>query len=200
MLRSARTTFQATARPQGLLEEIDADDFLVVYRGRGDNDEPSPVPEVVAGSQRLALFAVTVGGAPSRRVAELFAADRLAEGYLLDQVASAAADALSSAAAERFAAAIAIPGLVVLPYSPGYCGWAVSGQHALFDRLKPVEIGVTVNLSGLMHPIKSASGVLVAAAADDHDFEPAFACCAACRTLECRDRIARLRRSSGVVL
>ena len=52
----------------------------------------------------------------------------------------------------------------VLPYSPGYCGWHVSGQRKLFDFLRPEEIGMTLNASCLMQPLKSVSGVLVAGA------------------------------------
>jgi hypothetical protein len=191
-LASARTAFLETAAPRGVFKEIDADEFEAVYRGRGDNDEPSPVQEVAAGSQFLALFAVTLGEAVSSRIRDLFAARELAEGYLLDQIASFTADALAQASARRFEAAVGAPGLAVLPYSPGYCGWAVSGQHALFGRLRPDEIGITVNDSALMQPVKSVSGVLIAAPVAVHTFEPRFACCAACTTMECSERIASL--------
>ena len=46
-------------------------------------------------------------------------------------------------------------------FSPGYCGWHVSGQQQLF-RLFGVErpCGVSLTESSLMLPIKSVSGVI----------------------------------------
>jgi hypothetical protein len=82
----------------------------------------------------------------------------------------------------------------VLPYSPGYCGWNVTGQRALFAHLDPHELGITLNESCLMHPVKLVSGVLVLAPIEAHDFNPAFPCCATCITLDCQERAATLER------
>ena len=79
----------------------------------------------------------------------------------------------------------------MLPYSPGYCGWHVSGQGRLFGALCPEEIGIRLNASFLMQPLKSVSGVLVAGAPEIHDFDDDFDFCAECTTRECRVRIAR---------
>jgi cobalamin-dependent methionine synthase I len=144
----------------------------------------------------LALFAVTLGEGISNHIDSLFASGELAEGYILDQVASFAADELAQIAGRRFEADRGVDDQRVLPYSPGYCGWHVSGQRALFDHLQPEEIGITINDSCLMHPIKSVSGVLVLAPIEAHSFSPAFPCCATCTTLECQDRIASLRSQS----
>jgi hypothetical protein len=192
-LARARSAFVATASPRGVFEEIDGAEFHAVYGGGGCSLDPSPVTLVVDRAERIALFAVTLAASVSRRIRQYFAARELAEGYLLDQIASFAADALASKAARRFAADLSADHLAVLPYSPGYCGWSVSGQHPLFERLRPAEIGVTVNDSGLMQPIKSVSGVLVAAPPAAHAFEPAFPCCADCAIRDCRLRIERLR-------
>jgi hypothetical protein len=83
----------------------------------------------------------------------------------------------------------------VLTYSPGYCGWHVSGQRALFRVLRPEEIGVTLNESCLMQPLKSVSGVMVAGAAAVHRFRPTYDFCDACATHECRTRMASVLRS-----
>jgi hypothetical protein len=73
----------------------------------------------------------------------------------------------------------------------------VSGQEALFARLRPDEIGISLNDSCLMHPIKSVSGVLVLAPPEAHDFSPAFPCCTNCTTLDCQERVASLLSRSG---
>jgi len=130
----------------------------------------------------------------SNRITGLFDAGELAEGYILDQVASFAADELAQVAARRFQTeSETTPGTAVLPYSPGYCGWNVTGQRALFAHLEPDELAITLNDSCLMHPIKSVSGVLVLAPIEAHDFNPAFPCCVTCTTLDCQERAAAVR-------
>ena len=122
---------------------------------------------------------------------------------MLDAAASAAADMASDLAAERWeyeqghSDKLMRPS--VLAYSPGYCGWHVSGQRKLFERLRPEEIGITLNASFLMSPLKSVSGALVCAEPEAHSlafesegFEERFECCDACRDRSCRERISRL--------
>jgi hypothetical protein len=116
---------------------------------------------------------------------------------MLDGVASAGAEHLSSVMAKRYEEIVisALKGhstARVLPYSPGYCGWHISGQRRLFAALKPQTIGITLNSSCLMQPLKSVSGVLVAASPEDHDIEPAYSFCVDCTTQECRDRARSL--------
>ena len=191
----SREVFVQSARPRGLYHSITVDDFDEVYRGAGDNNEDTPLEKVVDDAESLALFAVTLGEEISGRISDLFDAGELAEGYILDQVASFAADELAAIAGRRFQTDSPHEGSVVLPYSPGYCGWHVSGQRALFARLRPDEIGIALNDSCLMHPIKSVSGVLVIAPVEAHEFSPAFPCCATCTTLACQERIASLRNT-----
>jgi hypothetical protein len=103
-------------------------------------------------------------------------------------VASAAADGLAERLAARFAGDD--DGSRALAYSPGYCGWHVSGQGRLFARLRPEEIGVTLNASFLMQPLKSISGVLVRGPGRIHRFAPDYPFCADCAGQPCRARIA----------
>ena len=183
------------AQPRGLYQSLAVADFDQIYPGRGDNDDDTPLEHVVDEVVSLALFAVTLGDQISERISALFDTGELAEGYILDQVASFAADELADVAARRFQTRSERSDLAVLPYSPGYCGWHVSGQEALFARLRPDEIGIFLNDSCLMHPTKSVSGVLVMAPVEAHEFSPAFPCCATCTTLACQERAASLRNT-----
>lgn len=45
-------------------------------------------------------------------------------------------------------------------YSPGYCGWSVREQHALWSFLPPDYCGITLTDSACMQPIKSVSGII----------------------------------------
>ena len=68
----------------------------------------------------------------------------------------------------------AATGIGVLRYSPGYCGWHISGQRRLFAHLRPERIGITLHDSYLMEPLKSVSGVLIAGAKEIHAFADTY--------------------------
>jgi len=137
------------------------------------------------------LFTATVGGRVTAAIRGLFERNEPALAAMLDSAASAAADRLAELLGLRVLAG-AGNGRRVLAYSPGYCGWHVSGQRALFAALGPEEIGVTLNASFLMEPLKSVSGVLVSAVPEVHRFAAAYPFCADCRDQPCRARMASL--------
>ncbi len=83
-------------------------------------------------------------------------------------------------------------GPLVLTYSPGYCGWHITGQRALFARLKPEEIGMKLTASCLMRPLKSVSGVVLAGERAAHAFDDTYPFCDECAGRPCRARIASL--------
>jgi hypothetical protein len=180
------------AEPVAVLEELSPGAFAAIYRGEGRNADRTPLDEVYPRAAGLWLFAGTVGETLSTEIQRLFDANDLAAAVMLDAAASEAAElmvglleqGLAARASERSRTA-------VLAYSPGYCGWHVSGQRALFAALAPEEIGITLNPSCLMHPLKSVSGVLVAGHPDIHDFDDDFPFCSECSTRDCRARIAR---------
>jgi hypothetical protein len=195
IVESAEDVYLETAEPRALMADISQEAFAGVYRGEGRNAPVTPIEAVVLRADALALFAATVGARVTDRIRDLLAHDEPALAVMLDAVASAAADRLTRLLADRFddaADRASRGGVVTLGYSPGYCGWHVSGQGALFAYLGPDAIGVTLNESSLMHPLKSVSGVLAAGPADIHRFTPAWAFCADCRNRTCLVRMKQL--------
>lgn len=193
LVDSALLRLGELARPHSVVATVSTADFRAVFAGDGDNDAATPLAEIYPKAERLALFAATLGEALSGEITRLFGAGDLAEAVMLDAAASAAAERLVELLERRFAntAGDSSPS-AVLAYSPGYCGWHVSGQRALFRVLDPVETGIVLNDSCLMRPLKSVSGVLVAGRPEIHDFDDTFHCCSTCTTRECRDRIDRI--------
>ena len=188
------------SEPIGVFDEVSADEFAVIFRGEGCNAPESPLAGIFPKADALAIFAVTLGPEPSERIHELCHEHELAVAYLLDALASAAADRLADRIADRYLVSLRQRGSLaqetsVLAYSPGYCGWHVSGQGRLFERLRPAEVGITLSESFLMAPLKSVSGVLVAGPPPIHEFRPDFPFCSSCATRECRTRLAALRAS-----
>lgn len=186
-----------TVAPAGVVGEIPGDGFAAVYGGEGKNAPETPVVAIAPRAEHLALFAVTLGEPLSRAVAECFAGADFALGYTLDAMASVAADAAAGLAERRYAQALRGRGWAttdgaVLRYSPGYCGWDITGQRRLFAALRPEPIGLTLTDSCLMQPLKSVSGVLIAGPRAIHRFPPTFDFCARCAERTCRDRLAAL--------
>ena len=173
------------------MADISQEAFTGVFRGEGRNASATPIEAVVSRADALAVFVATVGASVTDRIRTLFAQNEPAIAVMLDAIASAAADRLTHLLAVRHAAAVNDAdnrdGLA-LGYSPGYCGWHLSGQRALFACLQPEAIGVTLNASCLMDPLKSVSGVLAAGPADIHRFAPGYEFCADCRTRTCLGR------------
>jgi hypothetical protein len=193
LVESATDEFERLAEPRGLVDTVSAEEFAVIYAGEGRNDQETPLEQIYPRADSLALFAATLGEQVSTRIAALFAAGDMAHGFVLDAVASVSADLLSDRLAGRFRERVSGEGTAVLGYSPGYCGWHISAQRKLFERLGPEEIGIRLNDSCLMQPLKSVSGVLVAGAGPIHRFRPEFSCCSECITRQCLPRMRSVR-------
>jgi hypothetical protein len=190
------------AAPAAVVREVSLLEFPKVFAGEWLNETPNPLEAVFSGAERLALFAVTLGQPVCAEIDRLFSINDFALGCLLDTAASLAADraaAWVSAECCRWwtgtasgpgpgRAAARKKGLRCLRYSPGYCGWHLSGQKKLLAHLRPGRIGVSLGETWLMTPIKSISGVVAAAPASRHAVEPGFAFCAACKAKSCCSR------------
>ena len=204
LLDEALVQLEELAEPVGLTREVTVDAFARIYQGEGHNEESSPLADIYPRAERLALFAVTLGAVVCQRITSLFDARDFALASMLDAAASEAADRAAEAVEKiAFAAAGAAAGNVAgdrgngddgsrsiaLRYSPGYCGWHVSGQKALFANLGPEEIDITLRESFLMEPLKSVSGVIVAGPVSIHEFADDYYFCDACADHGCRARL-----------
>jgi hypothetical protein len=189
--------YRRLARPAGLLGEISREAFAAVYTGEGRNERETPLDLIYPQGEHLALFAVTVGAPVSEEITRLFDAGEPALGAMLDVVASEATEAAANDLADHYRNRLRQRGrlgraIVTLPFSPGYCGWHVSGQRRLFAALDPGEVGITLSDSFLMCPLKSISGVIVAGPQEIFTFDPTFFFCDTCRTRTCEERLGRL--------
>lgn len=186
--------FIADAAPRGLIDEIDGVTFDAMVQGSGCLDEESPVREVFERAERRFLFAATVGARIVGKIGDAFRGDDAPFGWMLDIVVSAgverAADAVEALVAKEVGAID--PGLRALRYSPGYCGWHLSGQRPLFGRLRPDEIGIALTESFIMDPVKSVSGVIVVASPEAHLVDNSAPCCARCRDKSCEERMRKM--------
>jgi len=197
----AISLYESLTQPKGIIADVSLSDFGEIFHGEGRNDLPAPLQGIVKKADGLALFAATLGDPVSAKIQELFKENDPATGCMLDGIASERAETAADLLAEAFLNSLlehgtAASGTRVLPYSPGYCGWHITGQRKLFSFLNPEQIDISLNASCLMSPIKSVSGVLVAGPPEIHDFENDFDFCFDCADWECRSRIASLFQPS----
>jgi hypothetical protein len=198
LIEGALTDYLRVAQPRALLLEVSAADFDKIYAGEGDNESFTPVAEIYPQAERLALFALTIGEEISARIEWLFGQNDFAQGSMLDSVASAGADQVADLV-ERYylERVVGSDSPVALRFSPGYCGWHVSGQRRLFAALQPDSIGLTLRASHLMEPLKSISGVIIVGQPSIFEFEDSYDFCAACQDHSCQERQPTGLRTSG---
>ena len=131
----------------------------------------------------------TVGESIETRVRELFDAREFPLAVMLDSVGSAAVESLAEHVNDLLCHAGLAAGLrVTNRVSPGYAGWDVAEQAALFRLCPGAPIGVTLNAGRMMTPLKSISllvGVGPAARVDHY-----FTQCRRCRMPDCAYRRA----------
>jgi len=202
-LEHALGLFRQLARPVGIVAGVTTEEFAGVYQGDGGNEPETPLAAIFPKATKLALFAATIGDEVGEEISRLFGLHEFDLGYLLDAVASSGTERLADLVQDAYCREVGIQesavlnsaicnlhSELVLRYSPGYCGWDISGQKRLFQALRPEEIGITLRPSCLMEPLKSVSGVLVGGRPEIHEFDDSYPFCHACATHSCRERMS----------
>jgi hypothetical protein len=202
LAEEAREIFRRLAKPVGVWAPVTRTSFAELFRGEGQNAPATPVDVTANQADELAMFAVTVGPELPAAIVDLFDRQDPALGSMLDGYASEgvelAADLLEHSYTEWLRRESRVgPESGVLRYSPGYCGWHVSGQRKLFDYLGPQQIGIELRESCLMQPLKSISGVIFAGRREIFEFENTFDFCEECSTWACRERIGAVLGGAG---
>ena len=194
VLNDALGLYKENAEIKSKFITLDKDLFLNIYQGEAKNDKKTPVCDVTEKATSVALFGVTVGNALSNKISELFSNNEYALASMLDSTASAGADSAADYIEKEYVNYLNDKGLLkkndkVLRYSPGYCGWHISGQKKIFEYLKPEDINIKLNDSFLMDPLKSITGVLLCGHKKIHMFKRNYNSCKSCKTKSCIDRI-----------
>ncbi|WP_455585378.1 vitamin B12 dependent-methionine synthase activation domain-containing protein [Bacteroides sp.] len=114
------------------------------------------------GSECFAFFVATAGSDFEQFQQELQQEDDLVKTYITDAIGSIiaekTADRMETSLEEHLSEKNR---LHTNRFSPGYCGWHVSEQRALFSLFPtPCPCGIHLTDSSLMLPIKSVSGII----------------------------------------
>jgi hypothetical protein len=121
----------------------------------------SIIAKQLRNSSSLAIFVSTAGPEMERWSSQLMAEGEMMHGFIVDTIASSVVEQASEWLEKRIADSVKANGWSLTNrYSPGYCDWPVSDQHALFSLLPSGFCGITLTASALMIPVKSLSGVI----------------------------------------
>lgn len=191
---SAVDIYRQLAEPKGLISLISSSEFSEIYTGMGKNEKDTPLEKIYPRADKLALFVFTLGQKISQKITDLFSTKNFALGAMLDAVASQGTDMAAQKAEDFFSSSDQTTNSnKVLLYSPGYCGWHISGQKKLFEYLHPEQIHITLNEQFLMVPLKSISGILVKGKAEIHIFKNNYSFCKLCSDHSCVQRMKKIR-------
>jgi len=198
LLAKAMDVFTAGVQPAGMVSELSIQKFETIFTGESNNATDALIQYIFPHADNLALFAVTLGANVTMMIEKLFKKSDGALGVMLDAVASSAAEKAVEVCETFFFNDLSkrqntTHDSFVLSYSPGYCGWHVSGQKKLFRYLQPEKIGISLNDSCLMTPLKSVTGLLVAGKKEIHLFdEGAYSYCSLCKDRTCGERMKKI--------
>lgn len=127
-----------------------------------------PIAGFLKPAVRVAAFVVTIG-----EEIELLSSQRMRdgsklEGFILDAIGSAAADAAVDVMADIIYFEEASPEEALTPpFSPGYCGMPLDEQIPLFAIVNANAIGVRLLPTMIMQPLKSVSGLIGIGSSDE---------------------------------
>ena len=183
-IKSAINILNTKSKPVAIVKKCSKSDFSNIYIGAGNNAEDSILPSIIDKANSLYLFAATIGEVITNEINNHFQQNEFPTGSFIDCGASLATDNIANLLQNQLEIHF-----TTLSYSPGYCGWHVSGQEKLFNALKPYRIGIELNDSYLMTPLKSISGVLVSGESEIHNFNNNYSFCTDCTSYNCKIRM-----------
>jgi len=133
-------------------------------------------------------FAVTLGERLDALIAHTQRAS-LARALFMDAAGSFLVERYAAQVEDSLRGALASQGLELSSrFSPGYCDWGLAhGQQELFRFLSPQTIGISLLPSGMMSPLKSVTGICIAASRVPHRAPCPF----------CQHHVCRYRRVDG---
>ena len=113
------------------------------------------------GSDRMIVFACTIGPEIDALIKQYFSEGHYFEGYVADACASFLVEQLAHKMHRDIQKHMANKGDgVTNRFSPGYCNWNVEEQQKLFQLFPDDKCRITLTESSLMQPIKSISGII----------------------------------------
>lgn len=132
-----------------------------IQLNNGKSLEGESISKQLPDAQHLVAAICTIGGKIDELTSETFSTDP-ALALALEGFASSAVEILGNTFCNHMDELVASENLYTsLPINPGMVGWPIDvGQPQLFSLVDSVGIGVNLDSTGLMRPLKSLSLVI----------------------------------------
>jgi len=140
--------------------ELDSESSILTIE-----DKEFQVSKIIAGqikeSTQIAVFVCTAGSFLEDYARQQMRTGNYPEAFIADHLGSFVVETAMNNIQEQLRVGLLNENLrITNRFSPGYCGWNVSGQHNLFKLIPEGECGIHLTSSALMQPIKSISGII----------------------------------------
>jgi len=169
--------------------EINSVEKGAVHLEEGPEFKSSKLSKTLKNCEEIVCYIATLGGAVEDEIKRLMENKHLTEAYILDAMASVAADNMVAAFHQRMADEYNSEGKqVTLCFSPGYCDWPITDQKKLFSMFDSNELNIELTDSCFMQPRKSISGVFGITPPDSNPKEPSYNPCLECSRHGCSAR------------
>ncbi|MFP4497720.1 MAG: vitamin B12 dependent-methionine synthase activation domain-containing protein [Vulcanimicrobiota bacterium] len=163
-LDSVKENYLKLAEPEGLVKDIEVELLDKIFAE--SLPETSTIFKAISLFRVAAVFVATIGQNPETTIQTLARQGDLTRSLFLDAACSVLTDNLAEYIQKQWEKKIKKE--ISEPhryysnrYSPGYCNWDVRGQSALMGYMADLDLPVTLTKNGMMHPVKSISGILV---------------------------------------
>lgn len=111
--------------------------------------------------EQIAVMVATLGPSFDAWLHAFFTKGDPVSGYIVDAIGSEAVESLVNYTFDHLQNNLPVDSWALTNiFSPGYCGWEVQEQKALFSLLPDQFCGIRLTDSFLMQPIKSISGMV----------------------------------------
>jgi hypothetical protein len=148
----------------------------------------SRIARQLNGSEYLSMLIATAGSKFENWIISQKENGDIMSEYICSSVGSVIAEKIADALEDEICREANKSGMgVTNRYSPGYCNWKMQEQGIIFKNLPSEEIGVSLNSSFLMMPVKSTSAIIgIGVGVTKRLYE-----CESCNQKDCIVRLAR---------
>lgn len=118
------------------------------------------VSNAITDFEYVAFFACTVSKELESTL-NSYTQDQITEAYIADLIGTIIVEKSTGLLSDYLSADSKLESLKITnTQSPGNCGWDIIEQKKLFGLLPDNFMGISLNDSGMMHPVKSISGFI----------------------------------------